>query len=417
MSEYDAFLRLGLALAIGFAFGLERGWQGRDEEEGQRTAGLRTFTLIGLLGGILGALSQAAGGIVFGIGYAATALALAAFMMREGIHEKDYSATSLVAAMLALALGAYAVVGAPAAAAGAAVAAVFFLAYKHILHGWLKRLAWAELRAGLVLAAMTFILLPLLPNRPLDPWSALNPYELWLMTVLIAALSFAGYAAIKITGPQRGTVLAAAAGGLVSSTAVTLSLARMAVDNPRRAGLLAGSILVAGIIMLVRVLVIAGVMNADLALALSPAVVAAIAALGVAAALMIRGERPAPEGGVAFDLENPFELSVALKFGLMLAVIMLLVAIVRQYFHGSALLAIGALSGLMDVDAITLSIARLREVTGEGVQALLLALLVNTVAKAVYAWWAGGRALGARVLLGGLASIAAGASAYFAFQA
>jgi uncharacterized membrane protein (DUF4010 family) len=413
MNEYDTLLRLGLALAIGFVFGLERGWQERGEEEGHRTAGLRTFTLIGLLGGILAELSITAGGIVLGIGFAATAIVMGAFMMREGMQQGNFSATSLVASMLAFSLGAYAVLGNPALAAGSAVAAVFFLAYKRLLHGWLQRLTWEELRAGLLLGAMTFIALPLLPNRTIDPWGAINPYELWVMTVLIAALSFAGYAAIRLIGPERGTVVAAAAGGLVSSTAVTLSLARMAVSNPGRAGLLAGSILVAGIVMQGRVLVITGLVYPPLAMSLAlPLVTASVVMTGVAAFLIYREKQ---NGGddIAFGLKNPFELGMVLRFGALLAIVMLLVFVVRKQFGGGGLLALGALSGLADVDALTLSVARLNDVSETAVDAILLAVAVNTIAKAIYAWSAGGGKLGLRVMIGSVAAILAGTAALF----
>ena len=176
--------------------------------------------------------------------------------------------------MLTFMLGAFAVLGDPAVAAAAGVAAAVLLATKVQLHGWLARITWPELRAGLILAAMTFIALPLLPHRAIDPYGAINPYELWLMTILIAAVSFAGYAAIRIAGPERGTVLAAAAGGLVASTAVTLTLARLARDNPARVRLLGGSVILSGAIMLLRVLVVVAVINLAFARSLAPALLA-----------------------------------------------------------------------------------------------------------------------------------------------
>jgi uncharacterized membrane protein (DUF4010 family) len=238
MDRDDLLLRLGMALAIGFLIGLERGWKDRTEKEGQRTAGLRTFTLIALLGGIFGALTKDQNFLLLASGFVIVSGALAAFLWREGVSEEDFSATSLVAVMLTFMLGAFTVLGDPAVAAGAGVAAAVLLATKVQLHGWLARITWPEFRAGLLLLAMTFIALPLLPHRAIDPYGAVNPYELWLMTILIAAVSFAGYAAIRIAGPERGTVLAAGVGGLVASTATTLTLARLARDNPERVRLL-----------------------------------------------------------------------------------------------------------------------------------------------------------------------------------
>src|SRR5437868_4487706 len=232
MDRDDLLLRLGMALALGFLIGLERGWKDRSEKEGQRTAGLRTYTLIALLGGIFGALTKDQNFLLLASGFVIVSAALAAFFWREGASAEDFSATSLVAVMLTFMLGAFAVLGDPVVAAAAGVAAAVLLAAKMQLHGWLARITWPELRAGLILLAMTFIALPLLPHRTIDPYGAVNPYELWLMTILIAAVSFAGYAAIRITGPERGIVLAAAAGGVVASTAITLTLARLARENP-----------------------------------------------------------------------------------------------------------------------------------------------------------------------------------------
>src|SRR5688572_5762096 len=175
MDRDDLLLRLGMALAIGFLIGLERGWKDRDEKEGQRTAGLRTFTLIALLGGIFGALTKDQNFLLLGSGFIIVSGTLAAFFWREGVSEDDFSATSLVAVMLTFMLGAFAVLGDPAVAAGAGVAAAALLAAKVQLHGWLARITWPELRAGLILAAMTFIALPLLPHRAVDPHGAINP--------------------------------------------------------------------------------------------------------------------------------------------------------------------------------------------------------------------------------------------------
>jgi hypothetical protein len=146
MDTLDLALRLGLALAIGFLVGLERGWRERDEEEGSRTAGLRTFSLIGLLGGVFGALSLNDDRILLAAGFLTLGGALGAFMWREGEHRHDYSATSLVAALLTFALGAFALLGDIRVAAGAGVAAVILLANKETLHGWLERITWVELR-------------------------------------------------------------------------------------------------------------------------------------------------------------------------------------------------------------------------------------------------------------------------------
>jgi uncharacterized membrane protein (DUF4010 family) len=413
MDLFELATRLGLALALGFVIGLERGWKERDEGEGHRTAGIRTFSLIGLLGGIFGILSLGGDRILIAAGFLLTGAVLAVFMWREGERQGDYSATTLIAALLTFMLGALAVLGDMAIAAGAGVAAVGLLAYKRQLHGFLARVTWAELRSGLLLAAMTFIALPLLPNRALDPWGSLNPHELWLVTILIAAVSFLGYVAVKLVGPSRGLVLAAAVGGLVSSTVVTLTLAKLARDNAARVPLLTGSILASGGVMLVRVLVLAGVINLSLALALAVPLLAAALFQGVAAVLLIGRDGKGgakPEGLVH---KNPFLLSEVLRFGAMLAAVMLAAGIAQSVYGDSGLMAVAAISGLADVDAVTLSVAGMGPASSAGVAAILIAIGVNNIAKSAYAWYAGGTRLGLLLLVLNLAAIAAAAVAYF----
>lgn len=415
MSSDDLLLRLGLALAIGFLIGLERGWKERDEAEGQRTAGLRTYSLIALLGGVFGALTKGDDFLLLASGFVMVSAALTAFLWREGVSEDDFSATSVVAVMLTFMLGAFTVLGDPQVAAGAGVATVLLLATKAQLHGWLARITWPEFRAGLLLAAMTFIALPLLPREAIDPYGAVNPYELWLMTILIAAVSFAGYAAIRIAGPERGTVMAAGAGGLVASTAVTLTLARLARDNPHRVRLLGGSVVLSGAVMLLRVLVVVAILNRALAWSLAPALVAGAAAMAVFAYLLIRWAPDGNKGGKAdLKLKNPFDLMEVLRFGLILTVVMLLAVAARHFFGEAGLIGLAAISGLADVDAITLSMAKTAraDVTAAPALAILTAVGVNTLAKTGYAAYVGGARIGTLTALGAALGFAAATAAY-----
>ncbi|MCA3561808.1 MAG: DUF4010 domain-containing protein [Aestuariivirga sp.] len=404
--------RLGLALALGFVIGLERGWKERGEGEGKRAAGLRTFSLIGLMGGMFGMLSLGGDRILLAAGFVTTGAVMAAFISRESQREGDYSATTLVAALLTFMLGASAVLGDMKIVAGAGVVTVGLLAYKTQLHGWISRITWDELRSGFLLAAMTFIALPLLPDRPIDPWGTLNLHELWLITILIAAISFLGYVAVKIAGPSRGLVMAAALGGLISSTAVTLTLAGLARSGAARLGLLAGSILASGAVMMARVLVLAGVLNLSLALALAVPLLAAALVQAIAAWVLIgRGKNG---GAKAEDLahKNPFLLSQVLRFGAMLGAVMLAAGIAHSVYGGAGLMAVAAISGFADVDAITLSVAKMGPASVTGAAAVLVAAGVNTLAKAVYAGVAGGVKLGA-LLFGLNAAALAVAAAFF----
>jgi hypothetical protein len=163
----------GLALGIGLLFGLERGWRMRGEPPGARTAGIRTFAISGIHG--------VGSGIVVGLGLAAYSAGLAIFCLEENRAQKDFSATSWVAATLTFMLGAYALIGDMRAAAGLAVAASLILALREPLHGWVEKLTWPELRSALVLLAMTFIALPIVPDAPIGPFGGVNPREVWVI--------------------------------------------------------------------------------------------------------------------------------------------------------------------------------------------------------------------------------------------
>lgn len=417
MDQTDLILRLGLSTAVGFLIGLERGWRERDEEEGHRTAGLRTFTLIGLMGGIFGALSPGGDLLLLAAGFVTVGAAVGAFMWREGQQKDDLSVTSLVAAMLTYVLGAFAVLGNLQVAAGAGVATVILLAHKEILHEWLTRISWPELRSGLLLAAMTFVLLPLLPDRAVDPWNVLNPHAIWLMTILIAAVSFGGYAVVKLAGPRTGLILSALLGGMFASTAVTLSLARLAPDNPSHVRLLAGGILAAGCVMFLRVLAVTALINPQLALAMAPVLLVGAAAMGILAFAFVSARNGAEvKGNQEFSLKNPFDIFEVLRFGALLAIVMLAVALARTQPGDSSVLAVAAVSGLADVDAITLSVARFGEASPTAINAILAAVAVNTFAKGAYAWLAGGARLGLLTIGGSSLALLAAMMAWLRLQ-
>lgn len=412
--DVELFRRLGVALAIGVVIGVERGWEQRQDAEGERAAGLRTHALSSLLGGAWGAIARGLspqGTTMLGLAFGAFAAAIIVFRLREVRHHGTFGATTVIASMMAFALGALAVIGDTVAAAAAAVATAMVLALKSPLHAWLRRLTWEELRAGLLLLAMTVILLPILPARELGPFGALNPHEIWLMTVLIAAVSFVGYLAIKVAGDRSGILLSGLAGGMVSSTAVTLSMARLARDHTERHRLFASGALLANVAMMMRVLIIASLFNAGLLRWLIPSLALAGIAQAVTAGLLLRRKISVTGVDKPLSLKNPFELSVVLAFGALLTLIMLLGKALTVWAGTRGALALAAASGVADVDAITLSMARLGR-ADLGVEtaafAILLAVAVNTVAKTVLAWVSGGKALGRLILFAAIAALVAG---------
>jgi uncharacterized membrane protein (DUF4010 family) len=275
------------------------------------------------------------------------------------------------------------------------------------LHAWLRQLAWVEVRAALILLAMSFLLLPILPNRPIDPWQAINPAEIWLLAILIAGVSFAGYVATRLLGDQAGIAITAIAGGITSSTATTLSLARLAREQPQATALLAGGILIAGTTMIGRVVLIATALAPSLLTELwLPASAGAMALLAAGGLLIMRDS--AQKGPPAsLRLSNPFDVSNALKLAGLIGVVMVL-AKIASGASATGVLLLAALSGIADVDAITLSMARMAGATvptPRAVDAILVAVGVNTLAKAVMATIAGGRKIGAAVGLPSLAAV------------
>ncbi len=398
MEDVELFRRLGVALAIGLLVGLERGWQSREEAEGERTAGIRTYALSGLLGGISGAISAAGYPLLLPAALVSFGGAFMLFHWLEATSEKDYSVTGVVAGLLTFMLGAYAVIGNATVAVAAAVAMTLLLALKAPLHTWLRGLTWLEIRAALILLAMTFLLLPVLPDRTVDPWGAINPASVWQLAILIAGVSFAGYVAIRILGDEGGIAVAAVTGGLTSSTATTLSLARMARDEPEASWLFAGGILLSGLTMMLRVLAIVGALNPKLIGDLALPILAGGAVQLAAGAFFLRRGRAATRP--ALGLSNPFDLAAVLKLAAVIAVIMVLAKIVSLYLGDSGIMALAAISGIADVDALSLSMSRMaggEVMPAAAATAILIAVATNTLAKAAMTFWVGGRRIGLAV--------------------
>ena len=262
-------VRLAWALLIGLLVGLERGWRERDMPAGSRTAGIRTYGLSGLLGGLLAALSQAFGSsVLFAFGFVGFAAVFGWFKWQEEKQAGTVSVTDVVAALAVFALGGLAVAGDYVAAAAGAVALAGLLASREPLHALLRRISWIELRSVLLLAGMTAIILPLLPNRTIDPWGGLNPWEIWFFTVLTAAISYGGYVAVRVFGPGKGILISGLAGALVSSTAVTVAFGRRASAGEQARPLAAGASL-AAMISVLRVLTVVAVVKPELALGIA----------------------------------------------------------------------------------------------------------------------------------------------------
>jgi uncharacterized membrane protein (DUF4010 family) len=422
MDPLDLISRLAVALGIGLVIGLERGWRTREARPGTRAAGIRTFAISGLLGGIVAALAQAlpkqdlagepnlAGGIVLGAAFAAYSAVIALFSRDENQAVGNFSATTVIAGMLTFALGAYALLGDIRIAAGAAVATTALLASREELHGWVEKITWPELRSAVVLLAMTFIALPILPSEPRGPFGGVNLREVWIIAIVLAGVSFLGYAAVKYFGARRGLLLAAAAGGLASSTAVTITNARHAAAAEGSPRLLAAGVAVASAVMFLRVVGIVAALKAELLVLAAPALLAAaLAAAGFAVACMT--SRPKGEQYSGAKFRNPFDFLTVVGFAVFLGAIMVLARAVGEAFGAAGAVAGAIVVGLADVDAITVSIVHLTPATltrAQAVVAILAAVGSDTVSKVAIGGAIGRGWFAADLAVMALACLAAG---------
>ncbi len=383
--------RLAVALGIGLLIGLERGWKTRDVTSGSRAAGIRTFALSGLLGGIVAELAQTVGagigaGLVLGLGLAVFAVVMTLFERDANRAEGDYSATTLIAATLTFALGAYAVAGDMRAAAAAAVAATGILAAREDIHGWVRRITWTELRSALVLLAMTFIVLPVVPDVTVGPGGGFNPREVWLIAIVLAGVSFLGYGAVKLFGAERGVLLAALAGGLVSSTAVAMTSARRAAAGEGAPRLLVAGVSVATGVSFLRVIALVAALKPGLLPLIAPPLVAAVVAAAVYAVITVYWREGGGGAGksTSADFKNPFSFWPVVGFAVFLGVVIVLGRAVSEAFGAAGALIGSAAIGLADVDSITVSMVRLvptplSVLTAGG--AILVAVASNMLSK------------------------------------
>lgn len=385
MEHLDLFQRLGLALAIGLLMGVERGWQAREVTHGGSVAGIRTFALIGLLGGVVGWFGHTLGPIALAAGFLAlAAVVVAAHVRRANSGEQNVGVTTQVAEMIAFSLGALAAMGDGAAAAAGGVVATALLGAKDTLHGWLRRLEQLELRAAIKLLLISVVLLPVLPNQGYGPEEVLNPYRLWLLVVMVAGISFIGYFAIKIAGPRIGSLLTGVFGGLASSTALTVSFSRMGKESPGMQPLLSAGIALANTTMYVRLWLIVFVLNRGIGERLMVPL-GSMAAAGLLATWLLWRSREEEGKPGATAMSNPFELGMAIKFAALLTLVLVASKLLQAWGGSAGLYLLSALAGLADVDAVALSMAQMG---GKSVAltvaatAVTIAAFVNTGVKA-----------------------------------
>lgn len=381
------FLRFGVALFIGMLVGIQREHISDTVRDRPREmfGGIRTFALFALAGCTAGMLGDLAGSpwafvaILLIIG----GLIITAYL--QTASQGDVGMTTEVAAVTTVLMGALCYWDQLALAVALAVVVTALLSFKFELHGFANRLTNEDIVATIKFALITAIILPVLPNQAFweAPFDVLNPYKIWLMVVFISGISFLGYVLIKLIGSRQGIGLTGLLGGMVSSTAVTLSFSQRSQKESLLAKPFALAILISWVIMFVRVLVEVAVTNRTL-LEFVWLPIAASGGIGLLyGAYLYFGRRGHQEEEV--PVSNPFELGPAITFGLLYGVILLAARAAQLYFGDTGVLISSILSGLADVDAITLSMAELSNngsiEMGTAAQAIVLATMSNTVVK------------------------------------
>lgn len=391
----EVFQKLAIALGLGLLVGMQR------ERVQAQLAGIRTFALITVFGGVCGLLAKEFDGWII----AAGGVALAALMAVSNVafakaKDADPGLTTEIAALLMFGIGAYVAVSehtAVGVALGGVVA--LLLHFKEPMHQFVAKIGETDIKAIMQFVLITLVILPVLPNERYGPYGAFNPYTIWFMVVLIVAINLAGYVASKFFGEDLGAVLAGILGGLVSSTATTASYARRTSSSPDLANVAALVIMIATTIATVRVLTEIAIVAPTYFWQLAPPLLALLVWMVlIAAALAFLGKRGKAQ---LTSHSNPAELKAAIFFGVLYAVVVFAVAAAKDYFPQSGLYVVAVLSGLHDLDAITLStsnyVNQLELETTVAWRVILIAAMANLVMKGVIAATLGHRLLTVRV--------------------
>jgi uncharacterized membrane protein (DUF4010 family) len=411
-TSLDDVQAFATSLAIGLLIGLER------ERQTDPKAGLRTFALVGLLGCLSALLAQKVGsGWILAVGMLAVAAMMIVAVIVDPPDDGDPGTTSIIALTLCYGLGAAVWFGYAALAVMVAIATTVLLYFKAQLHGMTHRLTPKDLISILQFAVLSFVVLPVLPNHDYGPFGTLNPYQVWLMVVLISGVSLAGYAALRIAGSEHGAPVIGFFGGLVSSTATTMVFARHARSNADFVRMATVVILLANLMVTLRLMIVTGAVAPNLVVPLGLVLGGGLVA-GIAVTLLVwrrlgsSAEVPMPE------VTNPTELKTALSFGLLYAVVLFLSAWLQDVAGSKGLYFIAVASGLTDVDAISLSSLRLFNLGklpgAQAVTAIALATVSNLVFKSALIVVIGGAALSRRALPG-LVAIGTGIAAGLVF--
>lgn len=381
--EREVVVRLAIASLVGLGVGLEREWSGHATGPDARFAGLRTFFLLGLIGGIAGLLlSQSHEAVASVIIAGAMAMSVGAYLMAVRRPETELDGTTEVAALSVVLLGTLAGDGFLALSAGAGSLVVLALSEKTRLHWVVRRVGEDELRAALQFAVLALVVLPLLPAGPFLGALEVKPRTLWMIVLLFSGLNFVGFLARRALGPGAGYVLTGLAGGLVSSTAVTLEFSRESKRNAAISRSLAFGIIGACTVLILRVLIVSGALDMDVARSLALFVVPPFL-LGAGVLAWALRRRHEADGGEVLLAESPLKLGAAIRMAVAFQIAIVLVTAVRSRWGTAGIYPTAAALGLTDMDALTVSMSRMGGSLSSGIaaRAIAIGIIANTVLK------------------------------------
>lgn len=393
--------QLGIAVLLGGLIGLER--ERKDKSGDDHFAGFRTFGLIGVLGFLGATLYEMwpVMTIVITVGF--LGLVIAAYVASSK-GDGDIGITTEIAAILVYIIGGIVAVGMYTQAVSIAVLLLIILRFKGALHKWARAITEGELNAAIQFLIIAFMVLPILPNEAFGPYGFFNPYLVWLMVVFISGISFASYIAIKLLGQKKGICVTGFLAGFISSTALAFSFSEESKKNKRVVNPYVLAILIASTAMFFRVLIEIWVVNPDLLeIAMLPIISMGVAGLVLSTWLYFRKEKtPKKLADEVRTVPSPFRLGPALKFGLLFAAVLFVTEAAGDWFGSQGVYVTSVISGLMDVDAITISLSQLADkgvITGNtAAMGITLAAITNTMAKASIFLLFGGRKVAFRVM-------------------
>jgi uncharacterized membrane protein (DUF4010 family) len=401
--EYHLIKSLLIAVILGFAIGMQRTMAHLYKEEGKPHtyfAGSRTFALISLLGFLSGQLATVVPSVIAVVAVAVFFLIGLSYIAKSFLFHK-MGMTTQVTAIITYLLGLMVYLDLEEYAIFIGVIMIVLLESKPRLQKIEQHISPDDINATVLLLAMTFLILPILPNEMIGPYSLINPYKTWMMAVIIAAVSFIGYVAIKVLGNKRGLLLTGVFGGLISSTAIAISLSRIYLTQKKFLKNFTAGIAIASTFMFIRVLFEAYVINQQVAwLLLIPFLAASLSGL-IYVYLVYRSTEPLKVEVENKEItKNPLQLSEAIKFGLLFGVIYGLITLTHKYGDVGVHI-ISFVSGLSDVDAITLSLSQLemdKKISlMTSVNGIVIASVTNSLVKLGIVYWIGGKTIGMKL--------------------